>query len=106
MFAELCLCVREQPSPRICHIDRIAPSAVFLYLVNDHKVVLIPMGNTGERRFVCQLSEGEQPTHTLEAKGFGSFANPEERDAAFTQSTNLPQLLAIGLQPIVPGYHR
>ena len=60
-------------------INRIATLAMLLDLVNNDKVILIPMDDAGQRSLGGKRFEWKSSANSLEANIFGSFANTKKR---------------------------
>ena len=75
MLTELFLGVGYKPFAGVCHIDDILPFLVLLYLIDDDKVILIPMDNARHWSFFGQHFKTQPSPKRLETYGFCRLAD-------------------------------
>ena len=89
MITKLFLCICKKPFSWVCNINLEYPFPVFLYIIYDYEMVLIPVYNTRERNFFCKHIKAQASTFRFKTDCFSSLADAKQRYSILAQSANL-----------------
>ena len=75
------------------------------YFIYYHKMVLVPVGDTGQRHLRTQLLEVDLYAHSTKPDTFGSIADTQHADPLARDETPLTERLQGIAAAMVPGHH-
>ena len=93
---EFRMVVAHQTHRGIRHVD-----GAFCDLMDDDKMLLIPMRDTGQRGFLDQSLKGKFHRHASQAQFFCRFRNSQQGNSRFSNQTQFPQPRLIELASVV-----
>lgn len=83
MLTELLFRVGYKSIAWVCDIYGIFSFIVLFYLIDNNKMVLIPMSNARQWYFMNKCIKTQTSSNSLEADGFCCFADTKKRHSVF-----------------------